>query len=278
MSTIQWSLYCKLGAKYSTHPTVYAMWTCGPGHIEYSYSPTYSGFNIQQKVWALLLEISRQFSVRYTANLMPNMAHILQFTLCDLSSRPYTKYFQHRIFRLQYSAEGSSPAVVRISTIQWALYCKTWSQLQHTSASVRYVNSGAALIQCIYSSAYSILYIGLNVSALLLEICWYLHACYTANFVPNTEPILRFALCVLWSRTYTIHLQLRTFRIQYSSQRISAAIGGISTIQCALHCILGAKYRAHPPVCTMWTVVPDIYNVITAPHIQASIFDWTHLR
>jgi hypothetical protein len=113
---------------------------------------------------------------------------------------------------------------------------QSWCQLQHTSASVRYVNSGAAIIQCIYSSAYSILNIRLNVSALLLEICWYLHACYTANFVPNTEPILRFALCVLWSRTYTIHLQLRTFRIQYSSERISAAIGGISTIQCSLYC------------------------------------------
>jgi hypothetical protein len=40
----------------------------------------------------------------------------------------------------------------------------------------------------------------------------------------------------------------------------------------------GAKYSAHPPVYAMWTVVPDIYNVITAPHIQASIFNCTYLR
>jgi hypothetical protein len=125
---------------------------------------------------------------------------------------------------------------------------QTWCQLQRTSCSFRYVNSGAARIQCIYSSAYSILNIRLNVSALLLEICRYLHACYTANLVPNTEPILRFTLCELWSRTYTIYLQLRTFSLQYSSERICAAIGNISTIQCSLYCKHVAKYRAHPPV------------------------------
>jgi hypothetical protein len=121
-------------------------------------------------------------------------------------------------------------------------------QIQRTSSSFRYVNGGAARIQCIYSSAYSILNIRLNVSALLLEICRNLHACYTANFVPNTEPILRFALCELWSRTYTVHLQLRIFRLQCSSERICAAIGNISTIQCSLYCKLGAKYSAYPPV------------------------------
>jgi hypothetical protein len=99
-------------------------------------------------------------------------------------------------------------------------------------------------IQCKYSSAYSGFNIHLNLPALLLEICRYLYACYTANFVPNTEPILRFALCELWSRTYTMHLQLRTFRLQYSSERICAAIGNISTIQCSLYCKLGAKYSA----------------------------------
>jgi hypothetical protein len=107
----------------------------------------------------------------------------------------------------------------------------SWCQIQRTSSSFRYVNSGAARIQCIYSSAYSILNIRLNVSALLLEICLYLHACYNANFVPNTEPNLRFALCELWSRTYTMHLQLRIFRLQCSSESICAANGDISTIQ-----------------------------------------------
>jgi hypothetical protein len=155
---------------------------------------------------------------------------------------------------------------------------QTRCQLQRSSSSFRYVNSGAARIQCIYSSAYSILNIRLNVSALLLEICRYLHASYTANFVPNTEPILRIALCELWSRTYTMHLQLRIFRLQCSSERICADIGDISTIQCALYCKLGAKYSAQPPVYSMWTVVPDIYNTFTAPHIQTAIFISTYLR
>jgi hypothetical protein len=154
---------------------------------------------------------------------------------------------------------------------------QTWCQLQRTSCSFRYVNSGAARIQCIYSSAYSILNIRLNVSALLLEISWQFNSRYTANVVPNTAHILRFTLCELWSRTYTMHLQLHIFRLQYSSERICAAIGNISTIQCSLYCKLGAKYSAHPPVYAMWTLVRAIYNAFTAPYIQTSIFIWTYL-
>jgi hypothetical protein len=153
----------------------------------------------------------------------------------------------------------------------------SWCQIQRTTSSLSYVTCGPDHIQIIYSSAYSILNFRLNVSALLLEICRYLRACYTANFVPNTEPILQFALCELWSRTYTMHLQLRMFRLQCSSERISAAIGDISTIQYSLYCKLGTNYSAHPPVYAMWTVVADIYNTFTAPYIQTSIFIWTDL-
>jgi hypothetical protein len=73
---------------------------CGPDHIQSTYSSAYSGLNIQLYAAPPILEVSRQFSARYTAFLVPNTAHIHQFTLCDLWSRPYTKYFQHRIFRL----------------------------------------------------------------------------------------------------------------------------------------------------------------------------------
>jgi hypothetical protein len=58
---------------------------------------------------------------------------------------------------------------------------------------------------------------------------------------------------------------------QYSAVGICAAIVDIMTIQCALYCKLGAKYSAHRPVYAVWTVVPDVYNALTAPHIQASI-------
>jgi hypothetical protein len=46
--------------------------------------------------------------------------------------------------------------------------------------------------------------------------------------------------------------------LQYSAVGIGAAIGDITTIQCALYCNLGAKYSARSPVYAMSTVVLDI--------------------
>jgi hypothetical protein len=88
----------------------------------------------------------------------------------------------------------------------------TWCQIQHTSLSLLYVNCGPVHIQSNYSSAYSGFNIRLNLSALLLEIIGHVDARYTANLVPNAAHILRYTLCELWSRTYTMHLQLRIFR------------------------------------------------------------------
>jgi hypothetical protein len=109
-------------------------------------------------------------------------------------------------------------------------------QIQSPFSGLRYVNCCAGHIQSNYSSAYSGFNIRLNLSALLLEIIGHVDARYTANLVPNAAHILRYTLCELWSRIYTIHLQLRTFSLQYSSERICAAIGNISAIQCALYC------------------------------------------
>jgi hypothetical protein len=53
----------------------------GPGHIQCNYSSAYSGFNIHLNVSALILVMYRQFNALYTANWLPNTAHILQFTL-----------------------------------------------------------------------------------------------------------------------------------------------------------------------------------------------------
>jgi hypothetical protein len=88
------------------------------------YSSLYSGHYIQLNVSALQLEIFRNFDPRYTANLVSNTAGIVQFTLCELWSRLYTKYLQLHIFRLQYSAVGICAAIVHITSIQCALYCK----------------------------------------------------------------------------------------------------------------------------------------------------------
>jgi hypothetical protein len=77
---------------------------------------------------------------------------------------------------------------------------------------------------------------------------------------------------------YTMQLQFRIIRLQYLTESTCVAIGDMSSIQCSLYCKHGAKYSEHPPVYALWTVVPDIYNGITAPHIRASIFNWTYLR
>jgi hypothetical protein len=127
----------------------------------------------------------------------------------------------------------------------------TWCQIQSTSSGLRYVNCGPGHIQCIYSSIYSDFNIHLNVSALLLYISRQFNARYTANLLPDTAHTLRFTLCELWSRTYTMHLQLHIFRFQYSFERICAAIVHITTIQCAQYCKLVAKYSAHPPIYAM---------------------------
>jgi hypothetical protein len=88
---------------------------------------------------------------------------------------------------------------------------QNWCQIQRTSSGLRYMNCVPGHIQCISSSIYSDFNIRLNVSELLLEISRQFNACYTTNLVTNTAHILQFSLCELWSRTYTMHLQLRIF-------------------------------------------------------------------
>jgi hypothetical protein len=112
---------------------------------------------------------------------------------------------------------------------------QTGCLIQRTSSGLRYMHYVPGHIQCISSSIYSDFNSRLNVSALLWEIIGHYVARYTANLVPNTAHILQFTQCVLWSRTYTMYLQLRIFRSQYSAEHICAAIGDIMTIQCALY-------------------------------------------
>jgi hypothetical protein len=307
---------------------------CGSGHIQWNYRSAYSALNIQLNVSALILEMCRQFNAPCTANFVPNTAHILQITLCEMLSRPYTMYLHLRILRLQYSTERICAAIGDISTIQCAVYCKhgakysahlpdyaiwtvvpdiyneltathilvsifkwtnprcywryvdnsmrhilqTLCQIQRTSSRLRYMYCGPGHIQWTYSSTYSGYNIQMNVYALLLEICRQFSDRYTANMVPNAAHILQFTLSELWSRTYTMNLQLHIFRLQYSTERTSAANRDMTRIQCALYCKLRAKYSAHPPDYAICIVVPAIYSVITAPHTQASLFNWAYLR
>jgi hypothetical protein len=84
-----------------------------------------------------------------------------------------------------------------------------------------------------------------------LEISRQFHARYNANLVSNIAQIPQFTLCELWFRSCTMLLELRSFRVQYSSELICAAIEGISTIEGALNSKHGAKYSAHPPIYAM---------------------------
>jgi hypothetical protein len=180
------------------------------------FSQQYSTERISAAIW----DMSPNHRAIY-CKLGANTAHILQFTLSELWSRTYKLWLQPLIFSHQYSIERISGAIGDMSTIHRAIYCKL----------------GA-----------------------------------------NTAHILQFTLSDLCSRTYTMWLQPLIFSHQYSSERIPAATCDMSTIQCALYCKHCAKYSAHPPDYAIWILVPAIYSVITAPHIQASIFNWTYLR
>jgi hypothetical protein len=125
---------------------------------------------------------------------------------------------------------------------------QAWCQLQRTSSSLRYVNCGPGHVDCIYSSAYSDFNIQMKVGPLLMDVSRQCNERYTASVVPIKAHIPQFTLCELRSRPYTMHLQLRIFSLQYSSERICADIVHITTIQCGLYCKLGAKYSAHRPV------------------------------
>jgi hypothetical protein len=184
------ALFCNIGAIYSAHPPVYALWTVVPDIYNVITAP-----HIQASIfnWAYL-----HFNWRYHDN---SMCLILQ----------------------------------------------TWCQIQRTSSSLRYVNCGPGHIQGTYISAYLGFNIQLKVVPLLLEISRIFNARYTAKLVPNTAHILQFTPRDLWSRPYTKYLQLRMFRLQYSTVGICAAVVDITSVLCALCCKLGAKCRAHPP-------------------------------
>jgi hypothetical protein len=125
------------------------------------------------------------------------------------------------------------------------------------------VNCGPGHIQCNYSSAYSVFNIQLYVSELLLEICGQFSERYTANLVPNTAHNLQFTQCGLWSRTCTMYLQLLKFGLPYSTERMCASIGDMSTIQRAIYCKIGASantaYNLQFTQCELWPRTYTMY-------------------
>jgi hypothetical protein len=84
---------------------------------------------------------------------------------------------------------------------------------------------------------------------------------------PNTSHNPQFTLCELWARSYTMHLQLRIFRLQYSTLGICATIVDITSTQCALCCKLSAKDSAHRPV-----YARELWFRTYTMHLQLRIF------
>jgi hypothetical protein len=142
---------------------------CGPGHMKCNYSCAYPDFSIQLNVSALLMEISRQFYERYTANLVPNTANNHQLTQCELWSQTYIMYLQLRLFRLHYSDERISAVIGDMSTIQRALYYKLGANTAHNLQFTQCDLWSRTYIM-FYSSAYSGVNIQLKLSALILVI------------------------------------------------------------------------------------------------------------
>jgi hypothetical protein len=221
ITSIQCALYCKLGAKYSAHRPVYAVWNVVPDIYKVLTAP---------HIYASI------FSCRhlrcYSRFHMKSMPVTLQ-TSCQIQ-RTTPVYAMWTVVPAIYNvfpAPDSQATILKRTYLRcnWR-YCntsmrvilRTWCKIQRTSSNLRYANCGPGNIQCKYSSAYS---------------------------------------------DFNIHFE-----------RIIAAIVDITSIQCALYCKLGAKYSAHPPVYAMWSVVPSIYKLFTAPDSQATIFNWTYLR
>jgi hypothetical protein len=139
--------------------------------------------------------------------------------------------------------------------------------MQLTSFSLRYVNCGHGHMQCTYSSTYLGFNSQLNVSRALLEICRAFNAPYTANMVPHTVHILHFTL----RNCGPGHIHCK-YSSAYSGFNIQLNVSAL-LLETRLH--FDAHYTANivpntaqcPPDYAMWTVVPAIYNVVTAPHI-----------
>jgi hypothetical protein len=168
------------------------------------------------KVSALLLEICRECNVRYTANMVPNKAHIIQFTQCALWSRTYTKYLQLLIVRPQYSTEPDCAATTDMPTFGCALYC----------------------------------YMGAEYSEppLVYAMCTVVPDIYKAFTPPHIQ-------ATIFNWTY-----LRCYW-RYHDNSVCVILQTWCQIQ-----------RTSSSLRYIWTVVPDIYKVFTAPHIQATIF------
>ena len=117
-------------------------------------------------------------------------------------------------------------------------------QIQRSSCSLRYFSTDSGQNQCNYCSGNSSLTILFKASPLLLVMCRQFDARYIPHMLPSTEHDIQFALCHVWSRSNPAYLYFCIFRIQYSIELFSAAIGDISEFRRALCSMLSNTWRA----------------------------------
>jgi hypothetical protein len=140
-------------------------------------------------------------------------------------------------------------------------------QIQRTSDGLRYVTSGPCQIICNCTFVYLGISIQLNVSPLPMVICRQFDARYFPHLLSNTAHVLLFMQCQLWTRSNTMLLQFCIFRPQYSFERISAAIGDMTTIRCGLYSTIAAKCSKHHPVCAFLILGAAESSIIAALQI-----------
>jgi hypothetical protein len=94
----------------------------GPCQILCNSSIPYIGLSIQLNVSPIPREICRPLDESCTPRLLPNTAHVILFTLCQLWSRSSRTLSQIGIYGHEYSIERTSVSIGDMSTIRCALY------------------------------------------------------------------------------------------------------------------------------------------------------------
>jgi hypothetical protein len=86
-----------------------------PGQIQYIYSSSYAGINIQSIVSPLRLVVYRQIDARYTPHLLPNKARNLVLSLCQHWSGQikYSFISSHSGINIQFNVPFTKLAICR---------------------------------------------------------------------------------------------------------------------------------------------------------------------
>jgi hypothetical protein len=94
----------------------------GPFQILCNSSIPYLGLSIQLNVSPIPLEICRPLDESCTPLLLPNTAHVILFTLCQLWSRSSRTLSQICIYGHEYSIERTSVSIRDMPTIRCAFH------------------------------------------------------------------------------------------------------------------------------------------------------------